>query len=281
VFQSYAIWPHMTVLENVLFPLRSGRERRSRAEAQRRAQEMLDLVGLAEYASRPAPDLSGGQQQRVALARALVREPDVLLLDEPLSNLDAALRDHMRDEIRYLQQRLGITTVFVTHDQDEALAISDLVVVMDRGRIVESGPPQQIYARPRREVTARFLGVCNILAGEVLSVVGTGAEIELSTGKITCEVSREVQQGDRVSVFMHPETFRIARTRSSDRAWAATVEFGIYHGDSWDYRLRVGQEQIKVRAYGERTALARDDEVWLEYDPELAVVMSQAEPSAP
>ena len=139
VFQSYAIWPHMTVEQNVMFPLRAGKNKVAKPAARQRALEALDMVGLADFATRPAPDLSGGQQQRVALARALVREPKVLLLDEPLSNLDKGLRDRMRDQIREVQLKLGITTVFVTHDQDEALAISDEVILMNRGHIFEQG----------------------------------------------------------------------------------------------------------------------------------------------
>ena len=147
VFQSYAIWPHMSVFANVAFPLDGiglGKK-----EVTRRVEQALDLVGLLELAQRPAPQLSGGQQQRVALARALVAEPEVLLLDEPLCNLDAKLRVSMRSEIRALQQRLGITTVYVTHDQQEALAISDQVAVMSGGRIVEMGAPGELYERPR------------------------------------------------------------------------------------------------------------------------------------
>src|SRR5579875_3447206 len=158
VFQSYAIWPHMTVFENVAFPLTvSGRLERKAIE--RKTMEVLELVGLADTAKRSATALSGGQQQRVALARALVREPRVLLLDEPLSNLDAQLRERMRGEIREVQQKLGITAVYVTHDQSEALAISDLVMLMNQGNIVEMGQPQQIYRFPRAEFTANFIGV--------------------------------------------------------------------------------------------------------------------------
>ena len=137
------------------------------------------MVGLADFATRPAPDLSGGQQQRVALARALVRQPKVLLLDEPLSNLDKGLRDRMRDQIRSVQQRLGITTVFVTHDQDEALAISDDVVVMNGGTIVERGLPQEIYTFPRNEFTARFLGISNSLEGVVEAVTPEGVAVRV------------------------------------------------------------------------------------------------------
>jgi iron(III) transport system ATP-binding protein len=160
VFQSYAIWPHLTVRENVAFPLR--RRGTSRSEGNRRAAEALELVGLGHLADRLAPNLSGGQQQRVAFARAIVAEPEVLLLDEPLSNLDAKLRDDMRTELRSLQRRLGLTMCFVTHDQVEAMALADTVVLMREGRIVESGPPRQLYDRPRDPYTATFLGASNL-----------------------------------------------------------------------------------------------------------------------
>src|ERR1700684_3226081 len=148
VFQSYAIWPHMSVLQNVAFPLTTGGLRLSRADVRARALKTLASVGLADLADRPATALSGGQRRRVALARALVREPKVLLLDEPLSNLDAQLRERMREEIREVQQKLDITAVYVTHDQSEALAISDHIMLMDRGAIVEIGVPQSIYRSP-------------------------------------------------------------------------------------------------------------------------------------
>jgi len=156
VFQSYAIWPHMTVGANVAFPLEGTRL--SRAERNAEVQRALDLVGLGGHAERPAPLLSGGQQQRVALARAFVKNAKLLLLDEPLSNLDAKLREQMRDELRDLQKRVGTTTVYVTHDQDEALAMSDRIAMMRDGRVVEIGSPEDLYLRPRKRFTAEFLG---------------------------------------------------------------------------------------------------------------------------
>ncbi len=159
VFQSYAIWPHMRVFDNVAYPLRV--RRRPEAEIRQRVEKALRLVEMDHFADRPAPALSGGQQQRVAIARALVFEPEVLLLDEPLSNLDARLRAQMGDEFRSLQKRLGITTLYVTHDQDEAMALSDRVVLMRSGKILQVGPPQDIYQRPNSEVVAAFFGAPN------------------------------------------------------------------------------------------------------------------------
>lgn len=276
VFQSYAIWPHMTVIENVLFPLRVNRPRMKRAAARQRALQALDLVGLADLTERPAPSLSGGQQQRVALARALVREPKVLLLDEPLSNLDAGLRDRMRDEIRSLQQRLGITTVFVTHDQDEALAVSDEVVVMDQGHIIERGLPQEIYAWPQHDFTARFLGVSNNLRGTVRALGSDTVEIEVAGETLVCRSCDGVQPGDTVSVFMRPESFILSRRQHSERSWAGRVEFSIYHGDCWDYHVRVGSETLKVRVYKEKVGIAHGDSVFLEPEEANAIVMPLA-----
>jgi iron(III) transport system ATP-binding protein len=283
VFQSYAIWPHMTVVDNVMFPLRVGRSKTSRKEASRRAREALELVGLHDLADRPAPALSGGQQQRVALARALIREPEVLLLDEPLSNLDAGLRDYMRDEIRSLQQRLHITTVFVTHDQDEALAISDQVVVMKGGQIVETGLPQEIYAWPRREFTARFLGVSNRIRGVVRSISANAddadddanaeVEVEVAQGTLRCRACEGLSPGDQVSAFMRPESFSLSRRQRSERSWPGRVEFSIYHGDCWDYHVRVGDEVLKIRIYQEKIGLSHGDAVYVTPDEESAIIM--------
>src|SRR5215475_5813555 len=241
VFQSYAIWPHMTVIDNVMFPLRVSKPQPKKPVARETAMQALDLVGLADLAGRPAPALSGGQQQRVALARALVREPKVLLLDEPLSNLDAGLRDRMRDEIRAVQQRLGITTVFVTHDQDEALAISDKVVVMSQGRIVKQGLPQEIYTFPRAEFTARFLGVSNTVSGTVRSVTAEVTEVDVAPGPLRCRGGEGLAAGDKVTVFLRPESFRLSRKQPEVPCWQGEVEFSIYHGDCWDYHVRVGE----------------------------------------
>ena len=167
VFQSYAIWPHMNVFENVAFPLREMRGRFSRVEMREKVMRALELVQLTGYEGRPAPFLSGGQQQRLALARALVREPRVLLLDEPLSNLDAKLREETRTEIRDLVKRLGITTVYVTHDQLEALTMSDIVAVMDQGKIVQEASPIMIYREPKVRFVADFIGLTNFIKGSV------------------------------------------------------------------------------------------------------------------
>jgi len=274
VFQSYAIWPHMTVLQNVMFPLVASRPRTPKDKARPLAMAALDSVGLTEFADRPAPALSGGQQQRVALARALVRQPKVLLLDEPLSNLDKGLRGRMRDEIREVQQRLGITTVFVTHDQDEALAISDDVVVMNTGNVVERGLPQAIYTSPQDEFTARFLGLSNNLRGVVESAGRNGALVNCGKRSVLCRGLANAAPGDEVSLFMRPESFRLSRRRHSDDAWPGTVVFSIYHGDCWDYHVRVDEDVLKVRVYQEKIGLSHGDAVFLEPDADSTIVIT-------
>ncbi|MGN6488775.1 MAG: ABC transporter ATP-binding protein [Devosia sp.] len=176
VFQSYAIWPHMTVFENVAYGLRV--RKRSKQDIEKNVERALALVHMTQYAKRPSGDLSGGQQQRVALARAIAFDPEVILFDEPLSNLDAKLRVEMRVELRELQQHLGITSIYVTHDQEEALAISDRVVVMRNGEIEQLGTPDEIYNRPRTRFVADFVGAANLLDGEV---GGSGNDITFTT----------------------------------------------------------------------------------------------------
>ncbi|MDB5095524.1 MAG: transporter ATP-binding protein [Candidatus Eremiobacteraeota bacterium] len=273
VFQSYAIWPHMSVLQNVAFPLTVGEDRPSREQARFRALRTLDLVGLADLADRPATTLSGGQQQRVALARALVREPKVLLLDEPLSNLDAQLRERMRGEIRAVQQALGITAVYVTHDQNEALAISDLILLMDGGVLVETGVPQQIYRRPRAEFTANFIGVANAFDGTVRGSDASGLVMQTPQGLIRAEAQPELRIGDAVRVFVRPENIELSRSRHGEEDWAGTVRYSIYQGDCWDYTVDVNGADVRVRVHKEKAGLGHGDAVHLRPDGSEAVVM--------
>jgi iron(III) transport system ATP-binding protein len=272
VFQSYAIWPHMTVAGNVAFPLRVRRPRVPRAEVARRVDEALSLVGLADLGSRMSTELSGGQQQRVALARALIRQPKVLLLDEPLSNLDAELRERMRDEIREVQQRLGITTVFVTHDQAEALAMSDQVIVMDGGSIVETGLPQEIYNFPRRTFTAKFLGVSNNFTGTVSEADGDTATITTAHGPLTARTAAPLVAGREVRVAMRPDAFTIHRREPGPDAWRGTVRFATYHGDSWLYHVDTGDQTIKIRATKEKIGLGHGDAIYLTPEPGAAII---------
>ncbi|MBY0338532.1 MAG: ABC transporter ATP-binding protein [Acetobacteraceae bacterium] len=202
VFQSYAVWPHMTVLRNVSFPLEVHGA--SRAEAEAGARKALGLVGLAHLADRPATLLSGGQQQRVALARAIVRPVRLLLFDEPLSNLDAELRVQMRAELRDLQQRLRATSVYVTHDQEEAMGLSDRIAVMRAGRIVEVGTPDALYLRPRHPFTARFVGQAELMPARVLSRDGGAALVDTPVGTLSAADSL-VEAGQEAGLLVRPE----------------------------------------------------------------------------
>ncbi len=205
VFQSYALFPHMTVFENVAFGLRATRV--PRAEIAPRVQEALALVGLEGFAQRSSGQLSGGQQQRVAFARALVTRPEVLLLDEPLSNLDAKLRVHMRSEIRGLQQDLGITTVYVTHDQEEAMSLSDHVVVMNEGRVEQQGRPHDIYERPTTRFVADFIGVSNFIRASITAAEGDWVEVEAlgQRLRLAIPITHRLKTGESGLLVLRPE----------------------------------------------------------------------------
>jgi iron(III) transport system ATP-binding protein len=226
VFQSYAIWPHLTVFENVAFPLRVG-ERKSRmrkADIKERVLDALQRVELETYANRRPADLSGGQQQRVALARAVVTDPQLLLLDEPLSNLDARLKERMKFELRELQMRLGVTTINVTHDQAEALAVSDRIAVLDHGRLVQLGVPSELYFEPKSRFVARFISRANTASGVVEGVdedgcatVMVGTKSDGSSVTLTARRPKQgspAKQGEMVCVAIRPESFRLDLSNS-------------------------------------------------------------------
>lgn len=218
VFQSYAIWPHMTVFENVAFPLLHGAgKRRPTAEVRKEVANTLEMVELGHLSDRPAPMLSGGQQQRVALARALVHRPRILLLDEPLSNLDAKLRDSMRTEIRNLVKQVGITTIFVTHDQVEAVGMSDQIVLMRNGAIVQQGVPRDIYLRPNSVFTADFMGRSNLVEGRVVDA-GPQTAIETPLGRIVGMPSTDLRQGDMATAVIRPQAVSLASRQQAGDA---------------------------------------------------------------
>ena len=253
VFQSYAIWPHMSVYENVAYPLRVGRQHMGASEVNGRVTETLKLVKMEALAERPAPQLSGGQQQRVALARALVSRPRLLLLDEPLSNLDAKLREEMRLELSALVRTLGIATLYVTHDQSEALAMSHRVAVMDRGAIVQEGSPQEIYSQPRHAFVAGFVGAANFFDGTVVSPPADGMiVVQVGAARLTCSVPVPAQHhapGSRVTVVVRPEEVAIGLQAPGDDAnvFRATVEEVTYLGAALDCRTRTAWGPLSVR----------------------------------
>src|SRR5438105_9263217 len=207
VFQSYAIWPHMDVFRNAAFPLVVGRKKYTRSQIEEKVLRVLKAVGLDHLAEREATQLSGGQQQRLALARALVMEPKLLLLDEPLSNLDAKLRERMRFELKRLQRELRITTVYVTHDQSEALALSHEIAVMSEGRVLQIAAPREIYERPANQFVADFVGTTNFLNGHVSGrdEAATHVRVETEIGPLRVFAGDTLREGDRVVVSVRPE----------------------------------------------------------------------------
>jgi iron(III) transport system ATP-binding protein len=232
VFQSYALFPHMTVLENVGFGLEVAPL--SRSERQARAAEGLRLVGLAGYEKRLPSELSGGQQQRVAVARALVLEPEVLLFDEPLSNLDAKLRRRMRDDIRDLQRSLGLTSVYVTHDQEEALAVSDRIIVMNRAVIAQEGTPEDLYRRPADRFVADFIGGANLVDG-VVSLIEDG-RARVTLGGLVLDVPTEGAPSGEVTVAIRPQAIRLGTDPGPD-GLPVTVRKATYLGSHMEYAL--------------------------------------------
>jgi len=256
VFQSYAIWPHMTVFANVAYPLEVRRMKR--AAILERVREVLQTMQMEHLADRPATLLSGGQQQRVAIARALVFRPRVLLMDEPLSNLDAQLRERMRLEIRTLQQRLGITTVYVTHDQEEAMVLSDEIAVMQEGRLLQLADPQTIYARPATRAVAAFFGTPNLLPATAREVrreaQGTVARVDGEGWDGWCAVPDDVRAGDVVTVIVRPEIIRLDGERpSAGIVWTGVVRQRIFHGARNLYTVEAGAVCLTVDAAPDQT----------------------------
>src|SRR5262245_21229629 len=248
VFQSYAIWPHMTVLQNVAYALEG--KRMAKAQRRRLAMEALETVKLANLADRPAPRLSGGQQQRVAIARAMVGKPQVLLFDEPLSNLDAKLRVEMRSELRRIQRQIGLSSIYVTHDQAEALAVSDWIVVMKDGRIVERGRPLDIYRYPKHIFTAQFLGTTNLIPGTVESVDEAAGRLKVVTALgpiIGADPMRTVAAGDKVRVRNRPDDlYEPAGGDASQRVnvFEGTLAFAIFAGVAVEAEVRCGDMSL-------------------------------------
>jgi iron(III) transport system ATP-binding protein len=252
VFQSYAIWPHMTVFENVAFPLRVARDRRySAAEVKAKVGQALDMVRMSGFESRRATQLSGGQQQRLAFARGLVREPEILLLDEPLSNLDAKLREQMRVELKRLQKNLGITTVYVTHDQSEALALSDEIAVFNAGKIIQRGTPQDIYRHPESPFVADFIGSANFLSGKVKDAAEADriALIETAHGLFRCVFAQALGPGQAVLVSARPEDLVLSEKQPEDglNVLAGKITHRVFLGEVVDYLVETADGEIRVR----------------------------------
>jgi iron(III) transport system ATP-binding protein len=253
VFQSYAIWPHLDVFKNVAFPLSvmPRRKRPSKKQIAERVDRVLNVVQLGDLASRRATDLSGGQQQRLALARALVMEPPLLLLDEPLSNLDAKLREVMRFELKRLQRDLGITAVYVTHDQVEALAMSNLIAVMRGGQIEQIGRPRDVYERPSSRFVADFIGTSNFLDGVIESSSATDEfVVRTGAGELRVGSPAALSRGDRVIVAVRPENLALTKVEPADEStgpWSGVIETRAFLGESIDYIVKIGDLTVRSR----------------------------------
>lgn len=273
VFQNYALFPHMTIAENLAFPLEV--RKLGKAEREEKVKRALDMVEMGDFGGRRPAQLSGGQQQRVALARALVFEPELVLMDEPLGALDKQLREKMQFEITYLAHQLGITTVYVTHDQTEALTMSDRVAVFDDGRIQQLAPPDQLYETPENSFVAQFIGENNTLEGVVKEIKGNTCVIELDGGEVIDAVPVNVSEvGERTRVSIRPERVEYNRDRLHEDAHtlkAEVLEF-IYMGDIFRTRLRVAGKDdfvIKTRNAPDQVRLKRGQQIeigWLAED---------------
>ena len=254
VFQSYAIWPHLNVSENVAFPLREMKRKFSQQQIRDKVEHALILVQLNGLADRPAPFLSGGQQQRLALARAIVKEPRVLLLDEPLSNLDAKLREETRFELRELVKRLGITTLYVTHDQLEALTMSDTVAIMNLGQIVQRGTPVEIYQAPREKFVANFIGLTNFLEGRVKTAASDTSRIgaaATANGELRCVLPDGISVGENVIVVIRPEDISIVpeSVAAKENVLRAKVDALIFMGDALECQLSIGAQRLRTKLH--------------------------------
>ena len=279
VFQSYAIWPHMTVEQNVAYPLRL--RKMSRSESRQRVANALELVGLEGMEKRPAPMLSGGQQQRVALARALVYEPEILLLDEPFSNLDAKLREQMRLEVKLLQKKLQITVLFVTHDQVEALSLSDRIAVMDFGRVQQVGVPKELYESPANAFVRDFLGKTLLLTGVIQSSNQEGQVAVALDGAPNCVLfgrtsqAQDVAPGVAVNIAVRPEDVDLMEPKGDELPQGAiggTVRTTLFTGDRTEYQVEV-EGQGTLLLYGTRQHIfGEGSPLWLKMQPETISV---------
>ncbi len=272
VFQNYAIFPHLTVEENVAYGLKARKV--DKKEIDRRVKEALELVQIAPLATRKPSELSGGQQQRVALARAFVIEPSVLLMDEPLSNLDAKLRVQMRSIIKKLQRRLGITTIYVTHDQEEALAISDRIAVMNQGRVMQVGTPSEIYAKPENPFVAGFIGVSNFLNCDVTKCEGGMAKVSIK-GELDIDVPVRKSYTGKAQLSARPEQLFFSETGMPGK-----VMFSTFLGDFIEYEVELfdGQTLI-INEYTKDTAKVHEvgEKVFISFDATRISLYNEAE----
>jgi spermidine/putrescine transport system ATP-binding protein len=279
MFQNYALFPHKNVFDNIAFGLKYRERGMPKDERKRRVKEALALVHLPGIEARYPRQLSGGQQQRVALARALVIKPAVLLLDEPLSNLDLKLREKMRVELKQIQEQVGITFIFVTHDQEEALMLSDRVAVMEKGEIIQLGTPREVYEKPRSRFVAEFIGQSNFSEGQVVRADPLGVEIEMESG-LTLRVSADppVSTGSQVVLQIRAERVHVHRQKpppSNGYIFPGTVERAIYVGNTIQYFIRLESKDLMmaIRPTTGGAPFARGEAVWISFGSEDCVLL--------
>lgn len=279
VFQSYAVWPHMNVFDNTAFPLRMARsEKLSEADIRQRTMRTLETMGLADYSTRSAAQLSGGQQQRLALARALVAEPRLLLLDEPLSNLDALLREQMRNELRRLQKEVGVTAIYVTHDQSEALALSDRIAIMSNGRIVQIGAPRQIYDQPIDSFVASFVGRSNLLRGALLEWHHGSAKIDTVLGPVLCQASGGSTDAPLGAALIRPEHVVVSPTGTNGpgpNRFGGRIAHVAFLGEATECVVQIKDVEVIVR--GTAGLYERDELVDVFFPPEKTLAIAVPE----
>ncbi len=277
VFQSYAVWPHMDVFENVAFPLRKGVRRLRGEDLESRTMEVLDLLGLAEMADRPVTTLSGGQQQRVALARALALRPKVLLMDEPLSNLDFKLQVRLRAQLKELMHRLELTTVYVTHNQAEAMETGDRIAVMDHGRIVQLGGPREIYQRPTDEFVARFIGEMSLVPANLIETSNGFAMLDSAIGRLRAAApdTTRLAPGSPCLLGIRPEDLRLVAKDDDapENAVRGTIASRQFVGEAMVYTVRIGDVPVRAKLH-HSVELADGDEVVLHLPPERCAAVA-------
>jgi ABC-type Fe3+/spermidine/putrescine transport system ATPase subunit len=284
VFQNYALWPHMTIFENIAYGLKL--RKMSREEISAKVGRALKLVNLSGLEKRYPGQLSGGQQQRVALARALVLNPDVLLLDEPLSNLDAKIRVQVRAEIRKLQKDLGITTIYVTHDQEEALTLSDRIAVLDHGRLQQVGRPRDLYAHPQNPFVADFIGINNLVPGEVKEpspAAGRRMKVQTDFGALVCSSGHKFKTGERCMISIRPETAAVLAKEEAGEGFnllAGTVSFSSYIGNMIRYDVDIKNGfifKVDIQNPWFHQAFPIGEKVWVRFPVEITLAIPLAQ----
>jgi iron(III) transport system ATP-binding protein len=263
VFQTYALFPHYNIYDNIAYGLKL--KKLSKEEIKEKAAKIIDLVGLNGMETRYPNQLSGGQQQRVALARALVMEPGVLLFDEPLSNLDAKLRVYMRTEIRKIQKKVGITAVYVTHDQSEAMSLSDRIIIMNKGKIEQVGTPKEVYYTPSTEFVADFIGTANFINAEIVTSEDGIADISIYGKKMSIPYKGSKKAGEKCRLVLRPEAVELGR----EGLLKATVTLSTFMGSYQDYVVKVGDTEVKIQDNNPqgRDVFIEGEEVMIKFNP--------------